>query len=282
VDGDLGEAYVLSHLAPAYAAAGLPDKAMETGQRCVKLAKRLEDPYREGWGHYSLGESEAQAGRWAEAIPHLERAADLFESLDAQFELGVVLRRSGRAQLAMQRWEQALVNFQANLALMRKYDKHAWALRALVDICELYRSSGEYAAMEPVVREARKKLERYPNPSQQSRLQAAEAAVALAQGDGEEAARLYADALLALAQTPGCLNEDVVGRMVTRLEGLAASENGNLARQVADRVQGDIEAALNGQLVRGGNLVTITESAQTKLRTLGVREQLKKLQGRSD
>ncbi len=281
-DGDLGEAYVLSHLAPAYAAAGLQGKALEMGQRCVELAKSLADPYREGWGHYSLGESEARAGRWADAIPHLERAAELFQSLDAQFELGVVLRRSGRARLALQEWEQALVNFQANLALMRKYDKRAWALRALVDICELYQASGNHDAMRPVVVEAQENLERYPNPSQQSRLQAVEAVVALEQGDGTQAARLYADALLALAQTPGCLNEDVVGQMLARLERLLAAGETKLALLVADRVQGDIEAVLGGQLVRGGNLVEIAESAQAKLRALGVRKQLEKLQVQRD
>ena len=276
-DGDLGEAYVLSHLAPAYAAAGLLEKARASGQRCVTLAKSLQDSYREGWGHYSLGESEARAGNWAEAIPHLERAADLFQSLDAQFELGVVLRRAGRAQLLLREWDQALANFQANLALMRKYDKRAWALRALVDICELYRASGDFGAMLPVVREALAMLARYPNPSQRSRLQAVEAAVALGQGDGTKAAGFYADALLALAQTPGCLNEDVVGRMVERLRQLAADGQPELARQVANRVQGDIEAVLSGRLVRGGNLVELAEGAQAKLRALGVLEQLEAL-----
>jgi hypothetical protein len=160
---------------------------------------------------------------------------------------------------------------------MRKYDKRAWALRALVDICELYQASGNHDAMQPVVVEAREDLVRYPNPSQQSRLQAVEAVVALEQGDAKKAARRYADALLALARTPGCLNEDVVGRMVAQLGRLIAAGETELAHQVIDSVQGDIEAVLSNQLVRGGNLVEITESAQAKLRALDVRKQLEKL-----
>ena len=277
VDGDLGEAYVLSHLAPAYAAAGMLEKGRQAGQRCVTLSQKLDDPYREGWGHYSLGESQVHAGNWAEAIVHLERAADLFRSLDAQFELGVVLRRAGRAQLWLQQWDEALVNYQANLALMRKYDKQAWALRALVDICELYLASGDHGAMEPVVQEALVMLERYPNPTQRSRVRAAEAEAALQQGDGARAARLYADALLALAQTPGCVNEDVAGRMLARLERVAAEGERDLARSVADRVQGDIDAVLEKRLVRGGNLVELDDGALAKLRSLGVVEQLAKL-----
>jgi len=266
MDGDLGEAYVLSHLAPAYAAAGMPDKARETGRRCVELSQKLDDPYREGWGHYSLGESEVQAGNWAAALPPLERAAGIFRSLDAQFELGVVQRRAGRAQLWLQEWDQALTNYQANLALMRRYDKPAWALRALVDICELYLASGDLEAMRPVADEALATLKRYPNPTQRARLRAVEAEAALQQGDGQKAGALYVDALLALAQTPGCVNEEVTGRMVGRLEQLAAQEEHELTRVVAGRVQSDIEAALDGRLVRGGNLVELDEAALAKLR----------------
>jgi hypothetical protein len=218
-----------------------------------------------------------QAGNWAEAIVHLERAADLFRSLDAQFELGVVLRRAGRAQLWLGQWDEALVNYQANLALMRKYDKQAWALRALVDICELYLASGDHGAMGPVVKEVLVMLERYPNPTQRSRVRAAEAEVVLQQGDGAKAARFYADALLALAQTPGCVNEDVAGRMLARLEQVAAEGERELVRSVADRVQGDIDAVLDKRLVRGGNLVELDDGALAKLRSLGVVEQLAKL-----
>jgi tetratricopeptide (TPR) repeat protein len=276
VDGELGEAYVLSHLAPAYAAAGFLDKGRAAGRRCVVLSQGLEDPYREGWGHYSLGESEVRAGNWAEAILHLESAADIFQSLDAQFELGVVLRRSARAQLRLQEWDRALVNYQANLALMRKYDKHAWALRALVDICELHLASGDHGAMHPVVDDALAVLDRYPNPSQRSRLRAIEAEAALRQGDGTKAAGLYIDALLALVQTPGCANEDVAGRMVEQL-GLLAAQHRDLVRAAAGRVRGDIDAALSGQLVRGGNLVELDEQALAKLCALDLIQGLQHL-----
>jgi tetratricopeptide (TPR) repeat protein len=276
-DGDLGEAYVLSHLAPAYAAAGMLEKGRQAGQRCVALAQRLNDRYREGWGHYSLGESEAQAGHWAGAIPQLERAAEIFESLDAEFELGVVLRRAGRAQQHLKEWDKALVNFQANLALMRKYDKQAWALRALVDKCELYLHSGDHGAMSPVVEEALTMLARYPNPTQRARLRVVQAEAVLQHGNGVEAAKHYTDALLALAQTPGCMNADVAGRMVERLRRMVVDGGGELARLVADRVRGDINDVLNGRLVRGGSLVALDEEAASKLAAMQIMQQLQGL-----
>lgn len=275
VDGDLGEAYVLSHLAPAYAAAGMLEKAMAAGRRCVELSQELEDAYREGWGHYGLGESEAQAGNWAKALPHLEKASVIFESLDAQFELGVVQRRVGRACLRMGKWPEAMASYQANLALMRKYDKHAWALRALVDICELYLDSGDFAAMRPVAEEASAMLDRYPYPSQRARLRGAEAEAALRQGDAAGAAACYCDALLALASTPGCMNEEVSGRMMAQLLQMASQDRPGrdsaqirLAREVARGVRGDIKAVLDGSLVRKGSLVELDEAALEKLKAL--------------
>jgi hypothetical protein len=65
--------------------------------------------------------------------------------------------------------------------------------------------------------------------------------------------------------------------MVAQLGRLMTAGKTGLVHQVIDRVRGDIEAVLSGQLVRGGNLVEITESAQAKLRALGIRKQLDKL-----
>jgi tetratricopeptide (TPR) repeat protein len=277
VDGEVWEAYVLSHLGPAYAAAGLLEKGRQAGQRCVSLSKDLGNLYQEGWGHYSLGNSEGHAGNWGEAIPHLERAIDRFQSLDAQFELGVVLRRIGRAQMQVGQWDEAVVSYRANLALMRKYDKPAWALRALVDMCELHLAMGDQEALSVSGHEALVMLERYANPAQRARLHAVQAVAAVRQGEGTEAGRLYADALLALAQTTGCVDQEVAGRVVGELRGLVDGGERERARQVAEGVQGDIGAALDGRLVRGGNLVELDERGVARLRALEVVEQLRDL-----
>jgi tetratricopeptide (TPR) repeat protein len=270
LDGDLGEAYVLSHLAPAYAAASLPAQANAAGERCVALSRRVNDPYREGWGHYSLGESAGRAGDWAAALGHLERASALFQSLDAEFELGVVLRRAGRAHLHLGQWEPALANFESNLALMRRYDKHAWALRALVDLCETYLASGDLDALRPAADEARSILVRYAYPDQEARLYLTEAEAALlADHDGAQAALSYVDALLALVRAHGCVTEEIIGRYQARMAQLEAGGDQELATSIANRVQGDIEAALAGQLVRGGSLVAVgDEVALARLREL--------------
>jgi tetratricopeptide (TPR) repeat protein len=269
LDGDLGEAYVLSHLAPAYAAAGLAARAREAGERCVALSQRLNDPYREGWGHYSLGESANRDGDWAAALGHLERASALFQSLDAEFELGVVLRRAGRAHLHLGQWEPARANFESNLALMRRYDKHAWALRALVDLCEVALASGDLTELEAPAEEARAILTRYPYPDQEARLYLTEAEAALlADEDGGRAALSYVDALLALVRAHGCVSEEITDRYHARLAELEAEGREALARTIADRVQGDIEAALAGQLVRGGSLVVLDEASLARLGAL--------------
>ena len=274
VDGDLGEAYVLSHLAPAYAAAGMLEKARQAGGRCVELSRQLGDPYREGWGHYSLGESEVRARNWSAALPHLEQAAAVFQSLNVEFELGVVRRRAGRAQLRLKQWEEALANYRDNLALMRKYDKHAWALRALVDMCELYGCQGDQQMLQMVAQEALTMLSRYSNPTQQARLEAVLAEAALDQGDGTAAAAHYVDALLALVQTPGCVNEEVAGGVPERLQELSADGKNELLRTVVDRVRGDIDAVLTGRLVRGGTLVQVDDQALERLRALRVMDDL--------
>jgi hypothetical protein len=60
----------------------------------------------------------------------------------------------GQAQLRLRQWNRALANFETNLALMVKYDKRAWALRALVDICALHMAKGNASAIRPVAQEA--------------------------------------------------------------------------------------------------------------------------------
>jgi tetratricopeptide (TPR) repeat protein len=274
LDGDAGEAFVLSHLAPAYAAAGRVADGRLAARRCVSLSQELNDRYQEGWGHYSLAEAEAQAGDWEAALLHLERSAATFQSLDSEFELGVVLRRVGQAQLRLRQWNRALVNFQANLGLMRTYDKRAWALRALVDICALYLAKGDASAIRPVAQEAIALLERNPNPAQRARLCTIQAEAALETDDGPAAAVFYVDALMALSRTTGCVKEDIAGRFLDRLDELAAGAELELARMVAGRVHDDIEAVLNGRLTRGGALVELDEQAATRLEALGLVEQL--------
>ena len=274
LDGDPGEAYVLSHLAPAYAAAGMVADGRLAARRCVALSQELDDRYREGWGHCSLAEAEAQAGNWEAALLHLERSAATFQSLDSEFELGVVLRRVGQAQLRLRQWNRALANFETNLALMLKYDKRAWALRALVDICALHMAKGNASAIRPVAQEASALLEQNPNPAQRARLCTIQAEAALETDDGPAAALFYIDALMALSRTTGCMNEDVAGRFLDRLDELATGGERELARTVAHRVQGDIEAVLNGRLTRGGTLVELDEQAVARLQALGLVEQL--------
>ncbi|MBN1318641.1 MAG: tetratricopeptide repeat protein, partial [Anaerolineales bacterium] len=268
VEGDLGEAYVLSHLAPAFAAAGMQEKALQAGQRCVALSIEIKDPYREGWGHYSLGESESKAGNWEKSLSHLERAACIFQSLDSEFELGVVLRRMGRAQMQLGHWDQALANYQANLALMRKYDKYAWAIRALVDISELYLCSLDLEELPDVLREATMLLERYPYDVQHARLNIVQAELALQQSQTEQAAGYYVQALLSLALSTGCIKEEVIRRFNGRLREMAGQGDSTLARSIAGRVRGDIELALNGQLEQSGSLITLDEIVLERLRAI--------------
>ena len=266
VDGELGETFVLSHLAPAYAAAGFLDKARAAGNRCVELAQKLNDAYREGWGHFSLGEAEARAENWPAALGHLERAGQMFRDLNAEFELGIVRRRAGQAQFRLQRCQEALVNYQANLVLMQRYDKQAWALRALVDLADLYMASANLEAMTPVCNQASKMLVRYPNLRQEARLRAIEADAAVQEGQGALAGKLYVNALLALAQTLGCVEDEVLGRLLGQLRALQAAGKTGLAQVVLGRVRGDIDIACDGQLVRSGILVELDSSALARLR----------------
>lgn len=268
VEGDLGEAYVLSHLAPAYAAAGMREKALQAGCRCVELSRTLKNPYREGWGHYSLGESESRSGNWEQSILHLEQAACIFQSMDSEFELGVVLRRMGRAEMHLGLAEKALVNYQANLALMRKYDKRAWAIRALVDICELYQFSGNLAELPLVVQEVYELIDRFPNPMQKARLCTVQAEAALQQAEIDTAAGHYVDMLLSLALTTGCINQEMVERFHRRLKEMQDAGDKGMARFIIDRVHGDIELALSGHLEKSGSLITLDELSVERLKLL--------------
>jgi tetratricopeptide (TPR) repeat protein len=218
IDDEQGQAHVLSHLAVAQSAIGDFDAGRRNGLVCVELAQKLDAPYRLGWGYYSLGVVEKRTGNVQTALDHFRQSLEAFEAAGYEFEPGVVRYQIGRLALSTGELEAALEHFRINVDLMQKYDKFALAARTMVDICEVHLAREDAASLAAQAAEAQRLIIQQNNHAQLSRLRLvqAEVLISLLLSQHHDGAREGAE----LAP----LEEDLVATVTDRyLDGLLAS-----------------------------------------------------------
>jgi len=274
-----GQAHVLSHLAVAYSAAGDYEAGRQSGLACLRLAEKLDAPYRLGWGYSSLGVVESRAGNYPAALDHFQRSLEVFEAAGYEFEPGVVYYRLGRVALATNELDAALAHWQTNLQLMLKYDKLVLAVRTLVDMCEVYLTQGDATQLAARAAEAERLILAQGNHTQLARLRLVQAEMALRETplSTEDVTGYYLDALLAAAQTPRPQLLPTVERIESHLQQLVDAGRTDLARTMAGTVVAGVEQCLDGVLARRGRLVVLPEQARLPLQALNLAERWKTL-----
>lgn len=283
-----GQAHVLSHTAVAQSAAGDFDAGRESGLACIQLAQELSAPYRLGWGFYSLGVVESQAGNHVSALDYLRQSLDAFEEASYEFGSGVVHYRIGHVARATGDLDTAEEHLTINIRLMQKYDKLVLATRTMVDLCEIHLARGDAARLAAQATETEQLILDQGNYAQMARLRLTQAEMVLHQvldqrpatsasrteqiqpkpALVEAVADHYLDALLAAAHPPHPALLSTVEQIEGRLKRLIDQDQKDLARAVAQAVVTSIEQALEGALARRGQLVTLSEAACQPLRAL--------------
>ncbi len=183
-----GEAHVLSHLAAACAGVGALERGRACAEECVRLAGRLGQPYRLGWGHFSLGLVEAARGQREAALAALQQALSTFEGASHEFEAGVVHYHLARVLHDGGDQAAALSHLETHLRVMLRYEKTPLAARALVDICELLLRREDRGALTARLAQAERLVLGQHNRPQLARLRLLQAELALreASPDGDE------------------------------------------------------------------------------------------------
>ena len=283
-----GQAHVLSHLAVAQSSAGDFDAGRTSGLACVRLAQRLNAPYRLGWGYYSLGVVESRASQHAVAVDYFRQSLKAFETTGYEFEPGIVHYQIGHVALATGNLDTALEHLRINIQLMRKYDKLVLVARTMVDICEIHLARGNDADLVAQAKEVEHLILAQDNHTQLARLRLVQAEMILAQvlrqhssaqmdeqdkvcADRtlvDRVADCYLDALLAAAQAPRPMPLSSVERIEKHLESLMGQGHASLAQAIVKAVIMGVDQALEGALARHGRLAVLSASASQSLLAL--------------
>jgi tetratricopeptide (TPR) repeat protein len=280
-----GQAHVLSHLAVAQSAAGDFDAGRASGLACVRLAQRLNAPYRLGWGYYSLGVIESRASRHAAAVDYLHQSLEAFETAGYEFEPGIVHYQLGHVALARGNPGVALEHLRINIQLMQKYEKLVLVARTMVDICEIHLAYENHAALVAQAKEVERLILTQDNHTQLARLRLVQAEMILApvlrphpasqQAEQDEAcaelamvesvADCYLDALLAAAQASRTMPLSTVESVEKHLELLNVQGHLSLVRAIVKAVLSGVDQALEGALARQGRLAVLSASGSQSL-----------------
>ena len=109
LDGDLaGQAGVLVAHGAAYHDLRRYDEAIDSYREAIGILVNTEDHWTEGVAHNGLSTTLIRQGRQAEAMPHLRRAADVYERIGNNFGSAWALQGVASAHYAMGEQEQAL------------------------------------------------------------------------------------------------------------------------------------------------------------------------------
>jgi tetratricopeptide (TPR) repeat protein len=286
-----GQAHVLSHLAVAQASTGDVNGGRESGLACVRLAERLDAPYRLGWGYYSLGVVESHAGDYAAALERFHHSLAAFEAADYEFGPGVVHYQMGHVAIATGELDIALEHLQVNLQLMQKYDKPVLTARTMVDMCEVHLAQRDRDRLRTQAAVAERLLLDQANHAQLARLRLVQAEMILRQlmdrpshpsGEqrdaqdqaGTEPALLevvadrYLDALLSAAQASLPMLLPTVQQIEGQMERLIGQDREILVQAITQTLITGIDQALEGTLARHGQLIVLPEPVCEPLRVL--------------
>jgi len=284
---DQGRAFVLSHLAVAHAAARGYDAGRECGLACVQLAQRLNAPYRLGWGYYSLGVVESQAGDHPAALDYFQRSLKAFGTAGYEFEPGVVHYYLGHLALTTGELDTALEHFQINIQLMQKYEKFMLAARTMVDMCEVHLARRDTARLTAQAAAAEQLILDQDNHAQMSRLRLLQAEMVLCQLADQHSlpqasrdstqdhlaladliAERYLDALLAGARTPRPGLVPSVEKIEQSLKRLFDQGQASMASRIARAVVTGVDQVLEDALARHGQLIVLPAPARQPLQDL--------------
>jgi len=286
-----GQAHVLSHLAVAQASASDVNGGRESGLACVRLAERLDAPYRLGWGYYSLGVVETYAGDYAVALDYFHHSLAAFEAAGYEFGPGVVHYQMGHVAIATGELDTALEHFQVNLQLMQKYDTPVLTARTMVDMCEVHLAQCDTDRLRTQAIAAERLILDQANHAQLARLRLVQAEMVLRQllgqpshppgeqrgaqdqADTESAlvdvvADRYLDALLSAAQASVPTLRPTVQQIEGHMERLVDQDRRVLVQTIVQTLVTGVDQALEGTLARHGQLIVLPEPARQPLRTL--------------
>ncbi|WP_420644478.1 AfsR/SARP family transcriptional regulator [Candidatus Leptofilum sp.] len=197
-----GEAFALGNLAVVYGYKGEMETALTTQQQVLAAYEDLGDLLNIVRAENNYGMSLIGAGRYLEAVPHIQRAIELARQLRAEASLANALDSLGTAYLACGKYEKAKVCLEEALAsaLEIGYVYINYSVRAV--LAKLFNRTGELARAAEQLQQLHPLASQLENGVYIARSLSEQAYLANTQGNLAQAEKLIMQAIEILRQNP--------------------------------------------------------------------------------
>ncbi len=159
-------------------------------ERTIADARAVPDPGLEATALQASADRSFQRGQYADALPKLEAAATLFETIGQLVSLGTVYNSLGRLYRAHGRLDAALASQLKALAIHEKANSPLYHLQSLNAVAVTYQSIGDSQRARTYFERALRLGEQSAAPRILDFLRANFAGTLLAEGDAAEAAEI--------------------------------------------------------------------------------------------
>jgi tetratricopeptide (TPR) repeat protein len=181
------EARALTSLASAISPVGDEDECLRLGEEALNLGNEMGDPFTVAVAHQYIGNSLRRMSRLDEALPHFNDSVQGFRELDARWEIASSVGDRGTVHRLGGRLEHAETDLREALTLCRELNERVLVTWTASELARILLARGEIEAARSILSDPSARLTADVDPQAQASILAAEALLALAEGDRDRA-----------------------------------------------------------------------------------------------
>jgi class 3 adenylate cyclase/tetratricopeptide (TPR) repeat protein len=181
------EARALTSLSSAISPVGDETECLRLGEEALALGNEMGDPFTVAVAHQYVGNSLRRMARLDEALPHLNESVKGFRELDARWEIASAVGDRGTVHRLEGRLPQAESDLREALALCRELNERVLVTWTASELARILLARGELDEARSVLSEPSARLGAEVDPQALGSILAAEALLALAEGDPDRA-----------------------------------------------------------------------------------------------
>ena len=193
------EARALTSLASAISPVGDEGECLKLGEEALALGNEMGDPFTVAVAHQYVGNSLRRMARLDEALPHLNDAVKGFREMDARWEIASAVGDRGTVHRLSGRLDHAETDLREALKLCRELNERVLVTWTASELARILLARGAIDEARTVLADSLARAAADVDPQARASLLAAEALLALAIGDTDQA-RDQATAALAAAR----------------------------------------------------------------------------------
>jgi class 3 adenylate cyclase/tetratricopeptide (TPR) repeat protein len=177
------EARALTSLASAISPVGEEGECLKLAEEALSLGTEVGDPFTMAVAHQYVANSLRRMAKLDEALPHFNESVKIFRDLDARWEIASAVGDRGEVHRIAGRLGQAETDLRESLALCRELKERVLVTFMASELARILLARGEIEAARTALAEPAARLAAETDSQALASLLAAEALLALAEGD---------------------------------------------------------------------------------------------------